>query len=504
MSVTGWSVQYASRHRQYAGRSPRSPGRSRPAAAISSRRPAQPAASLRPRPTRRDDQHVGHGRQGRIGAEQHPAHSVCGATCAGTPTVRDFVGFGTTANNFEGAGRAPAPSTTTSVSRGTSDRHRQQQRRLHRGRRPDAGEQGRLRGPADAQLPRRARSPIGTVQGNGSDQPLRRRDGHRRGHRRRRPAGRAASTASSCRTPATATTATSDGVFVFSRYPVALGDQVTVSGKVDGVQRPHGADRARSSPAPAPAPCPTAAALPLPSTDAQREAFEGMLVAPAAALTVTEVFNLNRYGEIPLAAGRSADQPDRGRRARARGRGGRRGQRRAHDRPRRRPHARTSSAAGEAPPYLTLDDPVRVGDTAQLSRGAQLRLRPVAAPAGRRHRGRQHVRRDQPPSGRPGPRRRRPADRRLQRAELLRRLPVASSATTPAARPRRRARRAAGEDRHRDHDAERRRHHAARDRELRRPDAGHPRTARSRPCSPRSTGRTGTTGTTSRPTRTPT
>jgi predicted extracellular nuclease len=44
----------------------------------------------------------------------------CGTTCAGSAGVRDFVGFGT-ANDFEGAAAAPAPSNTTSDARTGAD-----------------------------------------------------------------------------------------------------------------------------------------------------------------------------------------------------------------------------------------------------------------------------------------------------------------------------------------------------------------------------------------------
>lgn len=41
----------------------------------------------------------------------------------------------------------------------------------------------------------------------------------------------------------------------------------------------------------------------LPETDAEREAYEGMLVAPQASYTVTDNYSLNRYGSIGLAFG---------------------------------------------------------------------------------------------------------------------------------------------------------------------------------------------------------
>ncbi|MGH3484264.1 MAG: lamin tail domain-containing protein, partial [Nocardioidaceae bacterium] len=44
----------------------------------------------------------------------------CGTTCATAANVHDFVGYGTTANDREGT-NAPAPSNTTSVSRGDTD-----------------------------------------------------------------------------------------------------------------------------------------------------------------------------------------------------------------------------------------------------------------------------------------------------------------------------------------------------------------------------------------------
>ena len=43
--------------------------------------------------------------------------AVCGGTCATNAAVRDYVGFGTTATNFEGTGPTPAPSNTTAVLR---------------------------------------------------------------------------------------------------------------------------------------------------------------------------------------------------------------------------------------------------------------------------------------------------------------------------------------------------------------------------------------------------
>jgi len=49
------------------------------------------------------------------------ATACTGTSCAANAGLRDLVGFGTTANGFEGAGSAPAPSNTTSTARAGGD-----------------------------------------------------------------------------------------------------------------------------------------------------------------------------------------------------------------------------------------------------------------------------------------------------------------------------------------------------------------------------------------------
>jgi predicted extracellular nuclease len=100
--------------------------------------------------------------------------------------------------------------------------------------------------------------------------------------------------------------ATSDGVFVESSVPVALGNEVAVIG---GVVEDFGQTQITSTRdvevcAPgSPDALPASAELDLPTTDAQREPFEGMLVEPVDALTVSEVFALTRFGELTLSEG---------------------------------------------------------------------------------------------------------------------------------------------------------------------------------------------------------
>jgi predicted extracellular nuclease len=105
--------------------------------------------------------------------------------------------------------------------------------------------------------------------------------------------------------------ATSDGVFVLSTVPVALGDEVAVTG-VPG----ESSGQTQVSATPRVAVCtedllpePAPASLDLPADDAARERLEGMLVRPADALTVSEVFALTRYGELTLSEGGVLVQP---------------------------------------------------------------------------------------------------------------------------------------------------------------------------------------------------
>ena len=107
-------------------------------------------------------------------------------------------------------------------------------------------------------------------------------------------------------------TATSDGIFVYSPNAVDLGNIVAVNG---GVVEYFGQTQITSDEdvsvcdAGSPTALPAAAPLDLPATDAQREPFEGMLVAPVDTLTVSEVFALTRYGELTLSEGGLLVQP---------------------------------------------------------------------------------------------------------------------------------------------------------------------------------------------------
>jgi uncharacterized protein len=106
--------------------------------------------------------------------------------------------------------------------------------------------------------------------------------------------------------------ATSDGIFVFSSVPVDLGDTVAVKGtpsEFGGQTQISARGDAEVCADGGVENLPAPAELDLPADDATREALEGMLVAPADTLTVSEVFDLTSFGELTLSQGGLLVQP---------------------------------------------------------------------------------------------------------------------------------------------------------------------------------------------------
>jgi predicted extracellular nuclease len=161
--------------------------------------------------------------------------------------------------------------------------------------------------------------------------------------------------------------ATSDGIFVATSTAVGLGDAVAVAGTAGenfGETRiTAGAVDVCSTGSETR--LPAATPLDLPAASAAREPLEGMLVDPADVLTVSEVFNLTRFGELMLSEGGLLVQPtelaDAG-----------------------SPEAASIAAANEQRrivlddgtnasrsatnrPYLSPDTPVRVGDELDIT-----------------------------------------------------------------------------------------------------------------------------------------
>lgn len=156
--------------------------------------------------------------------------------------------------------------------------------------------------------------------------------------------------------------ATSDAVVVFGdAVDVALGDEVVVRGTATEFFGLTEISPATTVVCGSGATLPEAAELDLPAGDAEREALEGMLVRPVDELTVTEVFNLNRFGEVQLAEGGRLVNPtevvEPGAPAIALAAANAERSIVLDD-----AVSANLATAGLAPPYLAPGDPVRVGD----------------------------------------------------------------------------------------------------------------------------------------------
>jgi len=167
----------------------------------------------------------------------------------------------------------------------------------------------------------------------------------------------------------------SDGIFVYltsntANHPsVAIGDRVRVTGTASEFNALTQLTIAAKSDVqvcatgvPLPAPVP----LSLPLSDEARESAESMRVAPVGTYTVSDVFNTNRFGEIILAAGDKpasvpTDVARPGTDAAAQVKAANKARRILVD------DGRTTNLATAElpPPYLSKDDPVRVGDTVE-------------------------------------------------------------------------------------------------------------------------------------------
>ncbi|WP_432488511.1 ExeM/NucH family extracellular endonuclease [Kineococcus sp. SYSU DK018] len=161
--------------------------------------------------------------------------------------------------------------------------------------------------------------------------------------------------------------ATSDGIFVFSTAAVDLGDTVTVTGRAEEyyeqtqISAPSGVTVVTEGTA---ADLPAPAALDLPAGTDARERLEGMLVAPADRLTVSEVYDLTSYGELTLSEGGVLVQPTE------LARPGDAAEAIATENARRSvvlDDAVSSRASVTTRPYLGTDTPVRVGDAVQFT-----------------------------------------------------------------------------------------------------------------------------------------
>lgn len=178
--------------------------------------------------------------------------------------------------------------------------------------------------------------------------------------------------------------ATSDGIFVFSPVEVDLGDEVAVTGEAQefgGQTQVSSREDVEVCADGGPGDLPAPASLDLPADDASREPLEGMLVAPADTLTVSEVFDLTSFGELTLSEGGLLVQPTE------LARPGEGAQAVAAENTLRRivlDDGLTRRVSATTRPYLSPTTPVRVGDeltfTAPVVLGygfSQWRLQPA-------------------------------------------------------------------------------------------------------------------------------
>lgn len=157
--------------------------------------------------------------------------------------------------------------------------------------------------------------------------------------------------------------ATSDGIFVYSPTEVGLGDTVAVTGtaaEFSGQTQIASRSGVAICAAGSAANLPRATTLDLPATDAEREALEGMRVTPVDRLTVSEVYALTSYGELTLSEGGVLVTPTEAERP------GPAAEAVAVSNARRSvllDDGQTARVSTTTRPYLSPTTPVRVGDT---------------------------------------------------------------------------------------------------------------------------------------------
>lgn len=98
----------------------------------------------------------------------------------------------------------------------------------------------------------------------------------------------------------------SDAIFVFGTTAVTVGSCYSVTGVVSEFSTLTEMSNVTLAPASDCAPVKVTPLASLPVTDADKEAYEGMLVQPEGTYTITNNYDLNTYGQLGLAAG---DEP---------------------------------------------------------------------------------------------------------------------------------------------------------------------------------------------------
>ncbi|HST47566.1 lamin tail domain-containing protein, partial [Jatrophihabitans sp.] len=254
------------------------------------------------------------GTAGKVALVNTTAALSCGADCDGNAAVVDFVGFGTTANDFAGTGPTPAPSNTNSVSRNASHDNTANNAADFTAGAPSPVACGSAC--TTITPPPGTNKTIAEIQGTGASSPLvgstvttkgivtaAYPNGGFKGYYIQTPG-----TGGSI-DPATHTA--SDGIFVFQStgaFPAAvqIGKYIQVTGAVSeffGLTELSVAAADVTDLGTPPAGVTAATTSSWPATDAARESLEGMLYRPTGNYTVTNTFTTNQFGEVGLASG---------------------------------------------------------------------------------------------------------------------------------------------------------------------------------------------------------
>ena len=250
------------------------------------------------------------GTTGKVALVQGQTPLTCATGCADVDVVVDLVGWGPTASSYAGAGRAPATTNATSVARDAAHGHTADNAADFTVGAPTPTPAGVApQEPADPQA-----ASIAQIQGTADASPL---------------VGALVTTSGVVtaayptgglsgyvlQTPGTgggdvASRTASDAVFVYSPATVgqvSVGRHLRVTGTVaefNGLTQVTVAaatDVEVLDAADAPAPV----SAPWPATAAARETLESMLFAPTGDLTVSDTYSTNQYGEVGLATGRT-------------------------------------------------------------------------------------------------------------------------------------------------------------------------------------------------------
>ncbi len=247
------------------------------------------------------------GTQGKVALVLGTDALTCAAGCADLEPVVDLVGWGS-ASSYAGSGPAPATTNATSVARDDAHTHTADNAADFRTGAPTPASAGGGEGPEEPGDPQAAT--IAEIQGTGDASPL---------------VGRTVTTSGVVtaayptggydgyvlQTPGTGGAGErtgSDAVFVYSPSTVAsvsVGQHLQVTGEVAefyGLTQVvvTSADALEELPA-AQAPEPVSGSWP--ADAAAREALESMLFLPTGDLTVTNTYSTNQYGEVGLATG---------------------------------------------------------------------------------------------------------------------------------------------------------------------------------------------------------